>query len=347
MAATGNPRDNPRGGNPSLEARDVWKVYGRERAQHLARLPQPVPEDIKAAGGTVALREASFDVAKGEIFMIMGLSGSGKSTLLRCLTGLQEATRGEIRIAGIDIVTADRQALMELRRRKISMVFQNFALLPHLNALDNVAFPLRVQKIARAERQARAAETLQLVGLGDKLERFPNELSGGQQQRVGIARSLVTDPEIWFLDEPFSALDPLIRRDMQDEFRRLQSQLHKTIVFVTHDLDEAIRLGDRIAIMSDGQILQIGVPEDFVLNPANDYVRDFVKGIQPERVLKVRSIVEPMSEAGAGNTPIAGNLILSQVARRVIEADAPFPVADEAGKVIGQISRRGLAKWLA
>jgi glycine betaine/proline transport system ATP-binding protein len=326
-----------------LDAHDVWKVFGNSRHLNLA---ETSAADFKSAGATVALREASFSVSKGEIFMIMGLSGSGKSTLLRCLTGLQVATRGAIRVAGTDIVSADKATLTRLRRKTMSMVFQSFGLLPHLDAVDNVAFPLRVQAVAKAERQKRAAEALELVGLGEQLNRYPHELSGGQQQRVGIARSLVTNPEIWFLDEPFSALDPLIRREMQDEFRRLQMQLHKTIVFVTHDLDEAVRLGDRIAIMDDGKILQVATPEQLIMNPVNDHVRRFASGIAPERILRVKSLVEPLSTVCAGHAPLDGEATLSQVARQLIEAEHPFPVMDKSGAIIGQLSRKTLAKWL-
>jgi glycine betaine/proline transport system ATP-binding protein len=329
-----------------LEAIDVWKIFGAPPRQVYLTGPPPSVEAVKAAGGTVALREASFSVAKGEIFMIMGLSGSGKSTLLRCLTGLHPVTRGSIKIGGIDLVNAGKATLIKLRRETISMVFQSFGLLPHLTAIENTAFPLRVRGQPPRDRLAKAREILQLVGLAGKEHSFPHELSGGQQQRVGIARSLVTDPDIWFLDEPFSALDPLIRREMQDEFRRLQMQLHKTIVFVTHDLEEAVRLGDRIAIMADGMILQVGTPEELITSPANDYVRSFVKGIAPERILRVRTILEKPTKASAGRTPLNADATLSQAARRLLEADGPLPVADESGTVIGQASRHGLAKWL-
>ena len=329
-----------------IEARDVWKVFGLAKGHHALTGAEPSADSIKSAGGSIALREATFSVAKGEIFMIMGLSGSGKSTLLRCLTGLHEASRGSITIAGTDIVSADKESLITLRRKTMSMVFQNFGLLPHLNAIENVAFPLRVQGIEKQERLTQAEKSLDLVGLGDKHQRFPHELSGGQQQRVGIARSLVTNPDIWFLDEPFSALDPLIRREMQDEFRRLQMQLHKTIVFVTHDLDEAVRLGDRIAIMAEGKILQVATPEELLMKPANDHVRKFIQGIAAERVLRVRAILEKATKASNGHAVISANTILAEVARQLVEADHPFPVKDETGRIVGQVSRHGLAKWL-
>lgn len=332
---------------PVLEAEGVWKVFGREGAALCTRSQPPVADEILRAGGIIALRDASFSISRGEIFVIMGLSGSGKSTLLRCLTGLYEATLGNIRLAGSDISRAGKGELRELRRHKISMVFQNFALLPHLNAIDNVAFPLRVQGVENAERRRRAADALKLVGLGELESRFPGELSGGQQQRVGIARSLVTEPEIWFLDEPFSALDPLIRREMQDEFLRLQSQLNKSIVFVTHDLEEAVRLGDRIAVMSEGRILQTGTPEELLLNPIDQYVKRFFGGIARDKIIRAGSVAEPLTPDCAMDRPVPTGATLSEVAQQVIESVAPVAVQDVSGTVIGQISRRGLAKWLS
>ncbi|WP_210314897.1 glycine betaine/L-proline ABC transporter ATP-binding protein [Rhizobium sp. AQ_MP] len=331
---------------PMLEASGVWKVFGSRAARACALAEQPQREAIAREAGVVALEDASFTVQRGEIFVIMGLSGSGKSTLLRCLTGLYDCTRGSVSIEGTNLTRLMRPQLVELRRRKISMVFQNFALLPHLNALDNVAFPLRVRGVAPAVRAEQASQALHLVGLGQKQRSFPHELSGGQQQRIGIARSLVTDPDIWFLDEPFSALDPLIRREMQDEFQRLQGQLHKTIVFVTHDLDEAIRLGDRIAIMADGKILQVGSPEQLVLNPADDYVKRFVSGLPREKVLRLGSMLEPLQQAIS--TPVLKvSDLLSDVLPIIVQADQPLTVADGAGLPVGQISRKGLASWLA
>jgi glycine betaine/proline transport system ATP-binding protein len=237
----------------------VWKLYGPDPKGLLARPgPKPCEADLKAAGYITAVADATLDVSRGEIFVIMGLSGSGKSTLVRCLARLIEPSAGEVMFAGRNLLDASPAELIELRRHKMGMVFQHFALLPHLTVLDNVAFPLEIQGVARKDREARAYEMSALVGLKGREHNLPQELSGGQQQRVGIARSLATDPDIWFLDEPFSALDPLIRREMQNEFLRLQSMLQKTIVFITHDFDEAIRLADRIAIMQDGRIVQIG-----------------------------------------------------------------------------------------
>lgn len=330
-----------------LEAHGVWKVFGYG-ARTLARSSLPWDADaLRRQGMTVGVHDATFSVARGESFVIMGLSGSGKSTLLRCLTGLYPATGGQVVVDGVDLSRASREALVALRRQKVGMVFQSFALLPHLTALDNVAFPLQVTGVARAARRERAQAALTLVGLKGLENRFPVQMSGGQQQRVGIARSLIADPAVWFLDEPFSALDPLIRRDMQDEFMRLQSQLHKTIVFVTHDLEEAVRLADRIAIMADGQILQIGSPEDVVINPATDYVRRFVSGVPKSRVVRVERImgaapvnVDPTS------APLPATATLHEVMGRVLQSEGPLQVADAEGRIVGTLVRSEVAPWI-
>ena len=235
-----------------LACEHVWKLFGPEPARFLHAQPNAGPEQLAAAGMIGAVRDASLAIRTGEIFVIMGLSGSGKSTLVRCMSRLIEPTAGRILFEGEDLLEASEARLIEIRRHKMGMVFQHFALLPHLTVLGNVAFPLEVQGVERARREQRALEMIELVGLKGRERYYPRELSGGQQQRVGIARSLAVEPEIWFLDEPFSALDPLIRREMQDEFLRLQNVLHKTIAFITHDFDEAVRLADRIAIMQDG-----------------------------------------------------------------------------------------------
>ncbi len=275
-----------------LVCRDVWKLFGARAEQVLAALgPQPTLADIAGAGLVPAVRGVNLEVREGESFVIMGLSGSGKSTLVRCLSRLVEPTAGQILFNGRDLLGASPAEMTDIRRHKMGMVFQHFALLPHLSVLDNVAFPLQVQGVARAAREARAAQMIALVGLSGREEAMPRQLSGGQQQRVGIARSLAVEPELWFLDEPFSALDPLIRREMQDEFIRLQQALKKTIVFITHDFDEAIRLADRIAIMKDGEIVQIGTPEQIVLAPATDYVREFAGAVSKSKVVRVASVM--------------------------------------------------------
>jgi len=302
---------------------------------------------MRRQGLVVGVEDATFAVERGEIFVIMGLSGSGKSTLLRCATGLYPATRGGVLIDGVDLSTASRQTLVALRRQKVGMVFQSFALLPHLSATDNVAFPLQVAGIDRGKRRERADAALALVGLKGLEHRFPSQMSGGQQQRVGIARSLIADPTVWFLDEPFSALDPLIRRDMQDEFLRLQSQLHKTIVFVTHDLEEAVRLADRIAIMADGKILQIGTPEDVVTNPTTDYVRRFVSGIPKSRVVRVGRVMGA-AQANPDTTGIVlpEDATLHEVMVRILQSEGPLPVVDAHGRIVGSLTRSEVAAWL-
>lgn len=274
-----------------LSCRNIWKLYGANAEAFLNANPTPSGEDIRKAGIIGAVRDARIDIAEGEIFIIMGLSGSGKSTLVRCLSRLIEPTGGQVLFDGVDLLTASEQELIEIRRHKMGMVFQHFALLPHLTVLQNVMFPLTVQAVPKSEAEVKAREVVELVGLKGREDYYPRELSGGQQQRVGIARSLVTEPDLWFLDEPFSALDPLIRREMQDEFLRLQARLHKTIVFITHDFEEAVRLADRIAIMKDGHIIQIATPEELVLNPATDYVAEFTRHIPRSKVLTVGGIM--------------------------------------------------------
>lgn len=334
-------------GDAILEARSVWKVFGRGAASLSGDAASWEAEALRQKGLVVGVQDATFAVERGESFVIMGLSGSGKSTLLRCLTGLYPVTGGQVVIDGIDLSRASREALVSLRRQKVGMVFQSFALLPHLSALDNVAFPLQVTGIAKAQRRERAQAALSLVGLKGLEHRFPSQMSGGQQQRVGIARSLIADPAVWFLDEPFSALDPLIRRDMQDEFMRLQSQLHKTIVFVTHDLEEAVRLADRIAIMADGHILQIGTPEDVIMNPATDYVRRFVAGIPKSRVVRVGRI---MGAAPAKPDPTATTLpdtaTLHEVMGRILQSEGSLQVADADGRIVGTLARNEVAAWI-
>ncbi|MFQ5785873.1 MAG: glycine betaine/L-proline ABC transporter ATP-binding protein, partial [Alphaproteobacteria bacterium] len=283
---------------------------------------------------------------EGEIFVIMGLSGSGKSTLVRCMSRLIEPTAGAVIFEGQDLLKAREQALIEIRRHKMGMVFQNFALLPHLTVLGNVAFPLSVQGVDRATRERRAHEVIELVGLKGRESYYPRELSGGQQQRVGIARSLSVEPEIWFLDEPFSALDPLIRREMQDEFLRLQSMLEKTIVFITHDFDEAIRLADRIAIMKDGEIIQIGTPEALVTNPATDYVAEFTREIPRAKVLSARSVMSAVDGPAEFAGAVSADTRIEDLAARTIDADAPLAVTDADGKVIGQLGRDAVLEVL-
>ncbi len=330
-----------------LACEGVWKLFGNNPGAVLrAHKGQPSGEDLKRAGLIGAVRDVNLQIRAGEIFIIMGLSGSGKSTLVRCLSRLVEPTAGRVLFDGNDLLAASEHEMIELRRHKMGMVFQHFALLPHLNVLRNVAFPLEVQGVARAEREERALKVIELVGLKGRETYYPRELSGGQQQRVGIARSLAVEPEIWFLDEPFSALDPLIRREMQDEFLRLQSVLRKTIVFITHDFDEAIRLADRIAIMKDGAVIQTGTPEELVTNPATDYVAEFTRDVSRAKVLSLRAIMQPYDAATAvaGRLPAAARI--QQVAQQIVEGGQPFAVEDEAGQPLGLVTRAAVLRVL-
>ncbi|MBS1270732.1 MAG: Glycine betaine transport ATP-binding protein OpuAA [Gammaproteobacteria bacterium] len=334
--ATGEPA----GEGVTIACRNVWKIFGEGAERVLSRANGALDdEQLREAGLIGAVRDVTFSAHQGEIFVIMGLSGSGKSTLVRCLSRLIEPTAGQVLFEGQDLLAASEKVLIEIRRHKMGMVFQHFALLPHLTVLDNVAFPLEVQGVDRGRRVPRARELIELVGLEGREDYYPRELSGGQQQRVGIARSLAVEPEIWFLDEPFSALDPLIRREMQDEFLRLQGVLHKTIVFITHDFDEAIRLADRIAIMKDGGIIQIGTPEALVLDPANEYVAEFTRDIPRAKVLSARAVMLPAvaGEQFAGEIP--GETRIEQLAGRIVDCEKPLAVVDRNGGVVGQISR--------
>jgi glycine betaine/proline transport system ATP-binding protein len=324
----------------ALEGRNVWKVFGASQTEFLrAGGPSMSAEDIARRGWTAAVRNVSITAAKGEIFVTMGLSGSGKSTMVRCLSRLIEPTAGEVLFDGRDLLKMPEDELIQVRRRKMGMVFQHFALLPNRTVLGNVAFPLQIQGIPEARRDERAREMIELVGLKGREDSYPSELSGGQQQRVGIARSLASEPELWFLDEPFSALDPLIRRDMQDEFLRLQRMLHKTIVFITHDFDEAIRLADRIAIMKDGAIEQTGTAEELVLMPATPYVRAFTKSVSRLKVMKVGSAALPVSQGVQLGEPVPASALLSTVIRQVLESPKPLKVTAEDGTVIGMLRR--------
>jgi glycine betaine/proline transport system ATP-binding protein len=322
-----------------LACRSVWKLYGpRARELLAASGGNPDPDAIAAAGVIGAVRDVSLDVAEGEIFVIMGLSGSGKSTLVRCMSRLIEPTAGEILFNGSNLLAATPREMIEIRRHRMGMVFQHFALLPHLSVLGNVGFPLEVQGMDRARREERARAIIDLVGLAGREADYPHQLSGGQQQRVGIARSLAVEPELWFLDEPFSALDPLIRREMQDEFLRLQDTLKKTIVFITHDFDEAIRLADRIAIMKDGRIEQTGTPEDLVLRPATDYVAEFTRDVPKAKVLTVASVMTAGLD-GATSGEVRATDRVAAVAQRLRHAEAPLAVVDGEGRRVGVLSR--------
>lgn len=279
---------------PVIEAKNLSKVFGKNPKQALKLLDKGYSKEdiLKETGNTVGVNRASFSVEAGEIFVIMGLSGSGKSTLVRLLNRLIEPTEGNILIDEQDLATMDKKSLRNVRREKLSMVFQKFALFPHRTILQNAEFGLEIQNVAKEEREKKAKEALEMVGLGEYIHQTPGQLSGGMQQRVGLARALANDPEVLLMDEAFSALDPLIRKEMQDELIDLQSTMKKTIVFITHDLDEALRLGDRIALMKDGSIVQIGTPEEILVNPANDYVEKFVEDVDRSKVLTAQHIMK-------------------------------------------------------
>lgn len=276
-----------------LEVKNLYKIFGPNTKESLKLVKEGVSkgEILKKTGATVGINNANFKVEKGEFFVVMGLSGSGKSTLIRCLNKLIEPTDGEIILDGEDVLKADKESLLEIRRKKIAMVFQNFGLFPHRTVIDNVKYGLEVQGVSDNESLEKSKQMLEMVGLKGYEEQYPSELSGGMQQRVGLARALTTDPEILLMDEAFSALDPLIRKDMQDEIIEIQDKMKKTVIFITHDLDEALKLGDRIAVMKDGEVVQIGTPEDILTNPADEYVKEFVKDVNKSKVVTASTIM--------------------------------------------------------
>ncbi|HKL06282.1 MAG TPA: glycine betaine/L-proline ABC transporter ATP-binding protein [Roseovarius sp.] len=325
-----------------ISCRNVWKLFGPRPGPYLADLePTASFDQIRADGYVPAVRDVSLDISKGEMLVIMGLSGSGKSTLVRCLSRLIEITGGEVQVEGQVIGDLSEKELIDLRRNKMGMVFQSFGLLPHRTVLENVAFPLEMRGQNIHSRRARAMEVIELVGLGGREDYFPRELSGGQQQRVGIARSLAIEPDIWFLDEPFSALDPLIRREMQDEFLRLQGLLGKTIVFITHDFDEALRLADRIAIMKDGAVEQCDRPDRIVMNPATEYVAKFIEDIEKARVVHASAMMQPVNGHDLSGAAVEGGKTISQLARLLINDDRVIlPVAGPDGAIIGGLDRQ-------
>ena len=337
-----------RSGTPLIHAAGVWKIFGR----HAGRIVGTDDENLSRAelrekhGCVAAVRDVSFDVWPGEVFVVMGLSGSGKSTLVRTLIRLIEPTAGRIEIDGQDVTAAGTAELRQLRRHTSSMVFQHFGLLAHRRVVDNVAFGLEVQGVAKSTRLARAGDVLKLVGLEDCANMFPDQLSGGMQQRVGLARAFAVDPKVMLYDEPFSALDPLIRRDMQDEVVRLQHETGKTMVFITHDLPEALRLGDRIAIMRDGRIVQLGTPEDLVGSPADDYVRNFIRDIPRSHVLTLRWIMrDPGPDETDGPALPVGTTVRDAVP---VIAGSEQPVrAVDNGKVVGVVDRTAVLDAIA
>ena len=324
---------------PVISCKNVWKIFGADPEGYLAKMPEGHSFDqIREDGYIAGVKDVSIEVSRGEMLVIMGLSGSGKSTLVRCFSRLHEITGGTIEVEGQDIMTLSEKELIDLRRNKMGMVFQSFGLLPHRTVLENIAFPLEMRGQDRHTRRKRALEVIKLVGLEGREDYFPRELSGGQQQRVGIARSLAIEPDIWFLDEPFSALDPLIRREMQDEFLRLQDMLGKTIVFITHDFDEALRLADRIAIMKDGAVEQCDTPDQIVLNPATEYVRKFTEEVDKARVVHARVLTDANAK-GTGD-PVAAGATIQELARMLVNDSRDIiPVAD-GDTVIGAMKRQ-------
>ncbi len=328
--------------SPVISAKNVWKLFGPHPKRYLDQMPEGHSfDEIRADGYIAGVKDVSIDVGRGEMLVIMGLSGSGKSTLVRCLSRLHDITGGVIEVDGQDIMSLSEKELIELRRSKMGMVFQSFGLLPHRTVLENVAFPLEMRGQDRHERRERAMEVIKLVGLEGREEYFPRELSGGQQQRVGIARSLAIEPDIWFLDEPFSALDPLIRREMQDEFLRLQEMLGKTIVFITHDFDEALRLADRIAIMKDGAVEQCDTPDKIVMNPATEYVRKFTEEIDKARVVTAGAIMQPMNGTTPEGDGIGADASLRDLAKILVnDTREILPVTGNDGAIAGVLNRQ-------
>lgn len=334
--------------SPAIEVLNLWKVFGSgspETAIARARGGLSRTEILQQLEQTVAVRDVSFTVARGETFVVMGLSGSGKSTLIRCLSRLIEPTEGEVLLDGEDLLAMNDSELRDVRRGRISMVFQHFGLFPHRKVIDNIAYGLEIQGISKSKRIERATEVLNIVGLAGWEQHYPQQLSGGMQQRVGLARALAVNPEILLFDEPFSALDPLIRREMQEELIRLQETMHRTIVFITHDFAEALLLGDRIAIMKDGSFDQVGTPEEIVTNPATDYVREFTTDIPRAKVLGVRSVMIAGSPT-TGSKSVDVNARVEQVIPMLLDNDEPISVIDDAGATIGIVSRSSVAKLL-
>ena len=336
----------------SIEIQNVSKIFGNTSQEALEAIKNKrvtKQEALEKYNSVIGVSDVSFDIRPGEIFCVMGLSGSGKSTLVRHINRLLEPTMGKILIDGQDVMALEKQDLQEFRNKKIGMVFQNFALMPHRSVIDNIAMPLEIRGINKNKRYGKANEILNIVELQGWGNKYAHELSGGMQQRVGLARALAADPEILLMDEPFSALDPLIRRQLQKEFIKLSKQLKKTTVFITHDLDEAVKVGHRIAIMRDGMVIQVGTPEEIVMNPEDDYVADFVKGISRLEVVKAKSIMRPVGEFIQKNGAIPKDAIkmnenddLSSLIEHSVAEDKPIVICDKKGSKLGVISQKEL-----
>jgi glycine betaine/proline transport system ATP-binding protein len=340
--------DAPAGG-ATIAVRGLWKIFGHAEHRLIGTPDAELPNaDLRwKHGSTIAVRDVAFDVRRGEVFVVMGLSGSGKSTLVRCLTRLIEPTAGEILFDGEDVRGADARRLRELRRRKFSMVFQHFGLLPHRRVIDNVAYGLEIRGEGRAARHARAQEMLSLVGLEGHADSYPDQLSGGMQQRVGLARALAVDPEVMFFDEPFSALDPLIRRDMQNEVIRLHHEVGKTMIFITHDLAEALKLGDHVVIMREGRIVQAGRPEELVGAPVDDYVRDFVQDVPRAHVLSLRWVMrDPREDDELDGPEFPPSAIIRSAVHAATATEKPIRVVGD-GRLLGVVDRADILSAIA
>lgn len=346
MPAIPSPTHTSNGSQPQISVRNCWKVFGAEPEKALQQFDGGATRSdvLGKTGAVLAVRDVSFDVQKGETFVVMGLSGSGKSTLLRCLPRLIEPTRGQVLVEGRDVGRLNAVELREVRRHRMSMVFQHFGLLPHRRIIDNVAYGLEVQGVKKPQRYAKAREVIEIVNLKGWENHYPSQLSGGMQQRVGLARALAVDPDILLFDEPFSALDPLIRREMQDELLDIQARLHKTLVFITHDFGEAIKLGTRIAIMKDGAFVQVGSPEEVVLRPATEYVSDFTRDVSRLHVLRAGSLMQPPDGNERLGPPIPATTRLDNCLAQVLESESSCPVTDEAGVVVGLLSRQSVLR---
>ena len=338
----------------AIQIQNVWKIFGNTSNDALDAIQNKKiskQEALEKYNSVIGVSDVSFDVNKGEIFCVMGLSGSGKSTLVRHINRLLEPTSGKILINNQDVMQFNKENLQELRNKKIGMVFQNFALMPHRSVLDNIAMPLEIRGVSKNDRLDAANNILNIVELQGWGNKYAHELSGGMQQRVGLARALAADPEFLLMDEPFSALDPLIRRQLQTEFIKLSKQMKKTTVFITHDLDEAVRVGNRIAIMRDGRVVQIGTPEEIVVNPSDDYVADFVKGISRLKVVQAKTIMQPLEqykknfgENLSNNEKVNENDILSKLIETSVSKDKPIVVVNDHNTEVGIITQSDLLK---
>ncbi len=335
-----------------IEIRNIFKIFGPDpqTALKLAQDGADKDEILAKTGHTVGLHDVSLSVERGETFVVMGLSGSGKSTLIRHLNRLIDPTSGEVLFDGTDILAMSISELNAFRRKRLGMVFQRFGLLPHRSVIDNVGYGLEIQGIDRKPREDAARNWIERVGLAGYEDKFPDQLSGGMQQRVGLARALTTDPEVLLMDEAFSALDPLIRNDMQDELMKLQGELHKTIVFITHDLDEALKLGDRIAILKDGKLIQVGLPEEIIMQPADAYVRAFTRDVNRSRVLRARTLMQPVangSDVNAGWPRIAGDMRLEDILPVALATEGSMAVINDRQETVGILSKQQVIAALA